>query len=230
MSTSINKYGLRRNIPAKVKRDVRLRCNFGCVICGNPIVQYHHFDPPFPEARLHDSEKIALLCTKCHGEVENGIIPHSLFLKYNHSPKARLHGIAGWSPSAYIWPGIKIGTDTFFPGCKIKDYCGLSLKVEAPEQAGSPARITLHIRLDKNYGDCSLSIVRNEVRISAKNFDVKFEGSRLFIRPTNEHRLIELDFAGDQITLTKYRLTLKNNMVKVSNSKVIYGSTKTTVA
>lgn len=31
---NINKQGISRDIPDPIKRDVRQRCGFGCVICG----------------------------------------------------------------------------------------------------------------------------------------------------------------------------------------------------
>lgn len=45
--SDINKYGLTRDIPASVKRAVRQRDGFGCVICGLGIYTYEHIDQPF---------------------------------------------------------------------------------------------------------------------------------------------------------------------------------------
>jgi hypothetical protein len=65
MATKRNKYGLSRHIPRKVKELVRRRCGFGCVMCGNAIITYEHFDPTFEDARKHDPTGITLLCF-CH--------------------------------------------------------------------------------------------------------------------------------------------------------------------
>jgi hypothetical protein len=35
-----NKYGLKRTIPEKIKREVRQRCGFGCVRCGSLRTNY----------------------------------------------------------------------------------------------------------------------------------------------------------------------------------------------
>ncbi len=67
-----NKYGLKRSIPAEVKREVRKRCGFGCVICGNGIDDYEHVDPPFKDAKEHDPNGIALLCPNCHAKKTRG--------------------------------------------------------------------------------------------------------------------------------------------------------------
>src|SRR5680860_323928 len=68
-----NKYGLSRNIPADVKRQIRKECGFGCVICGGAFITYEHIDPTFAEAREHDPEKMTLLCGGCHFRVTKGI-------------------------------------------------------------------------------------------------------------------------------------------------------------
>ncbi|GAH43227.1 unnamed protein product, partial [marine sediment metagenome] len=52
--SSTNQYGLSRYIPLEIKRAVRQKCGFGCVVCGSTIYQYHHFDPPFNEAKQHN--------------------------------------------------------------------------------------------------------------------------------------------------------------------------------
>ena len=74
MARSNNKHGLSRTIPEPVKREVRQRCGFGCVVCGSAIVQYHHFNPLFEEAQVHFADGINLLCGKCHDKVTRGMI------------------------------------------------------------------------------------------------------------------------------------------------------------
>lgn len=67
----MNKYGLSRQIPEAVKRQVRQQCGFGCVICGLGIIQYEHVDPEFHEAKVHDPSRMTLLCPRCHSKVTN---------------------------------------------------------------------------------------------------------------------------------------------------------------
>ncbi|WP_140145769.1 HNH endonuclease, partial [Vibrio parahaemolyticus] len=64
-----NKHGLSRYIPEDVKRKVRQKCGYGCVVCGTAIVEYEHVDPEFSEAKEHDPDKIVLLCSQCHAKV-----------------------------------------------------------------------------------------------------------------------------------------------------------------
>lgn len=52
-------------IPAKIKRLVRQRCGFGCVICGSPIYEYDHI-VNWSETHHHKAEELTLLCSKHH--------------------------------------------------------------------------------------------------------------------------------------------------------------------
>src|SRR3569832_302716 len=66
MSVQKNKFGLARSIPDPVKREIRKRSGFGCVICGLILYDYEHFDPPYEEATRHDPNGICLLCPNHH--------------------------------------------------------------------------------------------------------------------------------------------------------------------
>lgn len=67
-----NKHGLSRTIPLHIKKDVRRRSKFGCVVCRSGIYQYEHIDPEFKDAKKHDPNKICCLCGSCHDKVTRG--------------------------------------------------------------------------------------------------------------------------------------------------------------
>lgn len=69
---SKNRHGLSRTIPERVKREVRQRSRFGCVLCRAGFYEYEHIDPPFEHATLHDPSRICCLCSSCHSAVTRG--------------------------------------------------------------------------------------------------------------------------------------------------------------
>ena len=81
-----NKAGLSRTIPNGTKRLVRQRCGFGCVICGNAIIQYEHFNPEFENATKHDSNGITLLCGYCHDLKTRGFLSVDSVIAANKNP------------------------------------------------------------------------------------------------------------------------------------------------
>jgi len=69
-----NRFGLNRNIPAEIKRQVRQQSKFGCVVCRCAFYQYEHIDPEFHDAHSHDPDNICLLCGHCHDKVSRGAL------------------------------------------------------------------------------------------------------------------------------------------------------------
>ncbi|CAM3902085.1 HNH endonuclease [Shewanella aquimarina] len=69
MSKKINRFGLKRIIPPAVRAQIRKEAGYGCVFCGNPFVDYEHIDPEFKDAKIHDPDKMTLLCSGCHDNV-----------------------------------------------------------------------------------------------------------------------------------------------------------------
>lgn len=179
---SVNKQGLSRNIPSSVKRLVRKHCGFGCVICGNAIVQYEHVEPSFAEATSHDPDKIALLCGRCHDKVTRRLIAKETVLQHLAQPKARERG---YSDDAFAITSPKPMIEfcgTVFQGVKtIVAMMGVEiLTVAPPECPNAPMRISA-LFCDQQ-GNEVLRIVDNEWFSSARTWDVEVVGQKIIIR------------------------------------------------
>jgi hypothetical protein len=70
-------------IPEPLKRQIRQRCGFGCVICGLPLYEYDHLDGP---TDVNDPGRITLLCDRHHKERTNGLLPTPDVEKANVQP------------------------------------------------------------------------------------------------------------------------------------------------
>ncbi len=80
-----------RDIPEPLKRNIRKRCGYGCVICGKPIYEYHHIYG-FKPKEVHIEDEIALLCGEHHAKVTRKLIPLEYVLKYNSLPHNKKTG------------------------------------------------------------------------------------------------------------------------------------------
>lgn len=178
----MNIYGLPRTIPADVKRKVRQACGFGCVICGLGIVQYEHVDPEYHAAKIHDPEKIALLCPQCHAKVTTKQWSKARVKLAMKSPKCKQSGYANeFFDFCEGHPHLKFG------GFKVVD-CTIPIEVqgyplfsiEPPEVKGEPFRLSGHFT-DAN-GFVSLVIKDNEWMADARAWDVEVVGGRITIR------------------------------------------------
>ncbi|WNG79930.1 hypothetical protein C6A86_016810 [Mycobacterium sp. ITM-2016-00316] len=66
-------------IPDPMKREVRQRCGFGCVICGHPIYEYEHMDD-YAVVKRHGVANITLLCDG-HHRLKTGVSYRSIELE-----------------------------------------------------------------------------------------------------------------------------------------------------
>jgi hypothetical protein len=74
-----------RNIPEPIKREVRQRCGFGCIICGFPLYEHDHMKE-WALVQEHVAEDLTLLCDKHHKEVTNGFLPREKVIEANENP------------------------------------------------------------------------------------------------------------------------------------------------
>lgn len=63
-----------RNPPLEVKKRLRQEVRFACPIpgCTNPVLTWHHFDPPWHIKQHHDPEGMIALCTSHHSLADGG--------------------------------------------------------------------------------------------------------------------------------------------------------------
>ena len=64
---------MNRNPPPEVKQELRAEVGFGCPVpgCGNPYLEWHHFDPPWNEENHHDPARMIALCGPHHKKADN---------------------------------------------------------------------------------------------------------------------------------------------------------------
>jgi len=177
-----NKYGLSRNIPAEVKRAVRQRDGFGCVVCGQAVIEYEHFDPEFSEAKTHDPAGIILLCIACHGLKTRNRLSRETIKMHALAPKARQVGFShGPFDVGQDYPEIWLGNIVMTNVANIIQVReDVLLSVRPPEESGGPFR--LNAFLTDRSGRLQLAIVDNEWKSPVSNWDVAVEGARISIR------------------------------------------------
>lgn len=64
----------RKAIPPKVKEVLRREVGFGCPVkgCGNPYLEYHHFDPPVSVRSHNEPQGMIALCAQHHKKADGG--------------------------------------------------------------------------------------------------------------------------------------------------------------
>jgi hypothetical protein len=192
---AFNAFGLDRSIPAEIKRLVRQRCGFGCVICGLGVVQYEHVDPEFKDARRHDPDAIALLCPQCHAKVTAGMWSKARVKLAMKSPKCHQLGYTREFFDLVVGhPEIQFG-GVLLKNCPVPiEVRGQPLfSIKPAENPGEPFLLSGYFTDSK--GEVSLVIQDNEWRAEANLWDVEVKGPRITIREAQRatHLVLRVD-------------------------------------
>jgi hypothetical protein len=83
----------RPRIPSDIKRKVRQRCGFGCVICGLPLYEYDHL-VPWSEVETHEADNLVLLCDRHHREKTSGLLHLAKVVEANEVPANLATGLS----------------------------------------------------------------------------------------------------------------------------------------
>jgi hypothetical protein len=172
-----------RTVPAGIRREVRRRSGFGCVICGIPIIQYDHIIE-WSKVRRHQSANITALCPTHHDDKTHGRLPLQVLLEANKNPRnrsskpAEAYGLFyGSRPIQVRFGSVSIVStqiERFIP--LVVDGMELvSWRVE-------DGVYLLSAQWHDDEGRVLFQIVDNELTINAASWDVEFVSNRLTIR------------------------------------------------
>lgn len=180
--TTTNKYGLSRDIPDPIKRQVRQECGFGCVICGLAIVSYEHLDPVFSNATTHDPQNIALLCEHCHSRITRKYWSKQKAIEARKSPyciiNKKCHDAFDINtPDAFIWLASNVFRN---PSNLITINNEPILSFILPTSQSEPYKLNAKFYDDNNV--LSLEISNNEWFGHTGNWDIECRDRRVIIR------------------------------------------------
>lgn len=183
-----NKHGLKRNIPAGVRRQIRQNSKFGCVLCRKGFYQYEHIDPTFEEAREHHADAICCLCGACHDAVTRGqISKEAVKTAYSKIKAASADDVELPVGPLDFHDGsaeLKIGNLLYSPAVYVVlRYHGQDVIRVDPGQNEEPGKISAIFTND--FGEPILELRENEWVGSLENWDVEIKGTRITVRSSH---------------------------------------------
>ena len=215
-------------IPESVKREVRQRCGFGCVICGSPIYHYDHMDQ-WALTKEHNAETLTLLCGSHHDEATRGILHREKIRSANNKPFNKIKGLSSKHPLHYDDAqeyDIVLG-DNLFTFSKYTVRTGNSVYLAVIENEP-----LLQLTFDEGmvYLSCQfydfnnklvLKIDKNELVYSIDHWDITFVGTCLKIN--NAARDITLEIVFDtpaKMTITKAKLYFNGVYIRINENGI----------
>ncbi len=188
----------RPRIPNDIKRKVRQRCGFGCVICGRPLYQYDHL-VPWSEVEEHEPDNLVLLCDQHHREKTSGLLPIEQVVEANEAPANLATGVS--SPydlhyggddcealigsNVHIWPQMHDGLVTV--PVLIDDTPIVMFRVE-------DGHLLLTVQLFDEDNELLVQVVDNELVFSTEEWDVEFVGLNLTVRSAPRNIFVGMTF------------------------------------
>jgi hypothetical protein len=215
----VNCNGLKDYIPADVAREVRRRCNFGCLFCRSAIIEYDHFDPEFAEATEHNPDGIVALCGVHHTARGNGQISVNMvkerLLEFKNKAESSKYKFELDS-----YPEILIGRARIRGVRKILEIDQKTiLSFSPPESYGAPP--LLNAMFYNQKGKLSAEIINNEWRAYAHNWDVVVSGTTYTVKSNSRKVALKLMLLEGKISITHMNLKFGSTKINIIPSGVV---------
>lgn len=210
-----NRFGLSRDIPSDVRRRVRRRCGFGCVVCGSAIITYEHFDPPFRDAKKHQAEGITLLCGSHQLESSKGLLSRESIARFNVHPCCLQRGYASHPLDlGSRRPRVLMGGTNFTNcGTGIAFNGQWMFRVREPEPHSR--RWRLSAVFPSPDGNLACVIRNNELFLPAENFEIEQVARSIFVRRDRDV-VLELEFVPpDTLSIIRYVISVPEGRIFV---------------
>lgn len=197
----------RTAIPNQIKREVRQRCYFGCVHCGNPLIDYHHIIP-WSEVRKHEAKNITLLCSQCHRKVTQGHYATEQVIEWDKEPHnknevyspAEMLGYRLFKPEDIKKIHVEISNAKFnvqLIDTQLQNYIMIPIMIDGEPIVAFTVldgRLSLYLKLYDENNRVAVKIVNNEVITRLDFWDITFIGKTLKINRKSHDIFIEIDF------------------------------------
>ena len=185
-----------RHPPEPIKRRLRQEACFGCVICGNPIIQYSHIIP-FSISKSFDPDHMVPLCPTHHIRADRGEYSKKALYRYKANP---YNAVQGFVRGSFRIEGekmiIRAGTNQFIntPNILVVDQRRL---------------VSLHKMNDLLFLDADFFNKRNQILVSIKEnewytniesaWDIQYRPINLKIYSAPRNILLKLKVVGGEV-------------------------------
>lgn len=213
----------RDSIDAKIKREVRQRCGFGCVICGSPIYDYEHMEE-WAIVKRHIAGEITLLCPLHHREKTVGRMPSEMVKKANDNPHNLKKGVSGQHQLYFYGNAAKIIMSTVQFICEDYGKGALMIPILIDNIPIISVRLKdnecfLNFVLFDKKGVPVLVIENNILKFKIGIWDITFEGKILTVREKLYKITLEIEFQTPDIVFIKRANLFYNKRELIINKK-----------
>lgn len=219
-----------RQPPEPVKRAIRQRCGFGCVICGLPIYDYDHI-VNWADTHQHDPDEMTLLCQNHHRQKTNDLIPLDVIREANAAPWNLREGTSASQTLYYRGPTfvVDVGSNLFTFSTS-DEHPSSAIVIDGHEVIGvrfQDGHALLNVDLVNELDEKVLVITENELTYSIGSWDIEFTGKQLIIRAEKGNIFVDLAFETPnvlrvprgRITRNGVELQIRPDVLRIVNNQ-----------
>lgn len=211
----------REHLPAEIKRAVRRRCGFGCVVCGSPAFQYEHIEGYGVTG--HDPDAITLLCSFHHNEKTLKRLPVAAVRRADKNPYNRAKSIGAKHPTYFEGPtlNIDLGSVRFIGSTEVPEATVIEVDGEPVLRVRFEEDGIISIDLTIRDADNRpvLIIRRGELRHATTTWDVTFQAQKLTVRRGPGDIILSLQLsAPDRIVIERAEIWTSGILIRIGGA------------
>lgn len=219
----------RPTIKKSVKKSVRQKCGYGCVICGSPIVEYEHIEE-WNVVKKHEESNLTLLCPSHHAEVTKKIIDKDFIRDKTKKPFNKGEKFTKKHPLYYrgdkfqIYLGTSLSEEKMYTNKErvILEVDGRSIITARFEDDN----LLLNVRILNSHDEVVFEIEDNELIINAEQYDIVNLKNRFIVRD-DEKTILEVELSPPSILkINKLCLQTKTGDFKVREGHIDFNGIK----
>ncbi|MER6851115.1 HNH endonuclease signature motif containing protein [Streptomyces flaveolus] len=214
----------REKIEAAIKRTVRQRCGFGCVVCGKPFYEYDHIEE-YSKVKEHEASNLTLLCPEHHAEKTKGLRSVAQVKAADANPFNKRNRLSG--PYVLAYEGtvskVSLGSYRFLQSLGPTHREPLVINGEPVVKVRTEdGNLLISAKFCDAAGSVILKIEDNELRYDTSVWDVEFVAHRLVVRKAHREIIAKLTFSPpDEITVERGCFSHDGLMLKVTPRELL---------
>ncbi|MBU3145405.1 HNH endonuclease [Clostridium sp. CF012] len=209
-------------IPNSLKRELRQEAYFGCVFCGNPIIEYHHIEQ-YHLVKCHEKSNLVILCPEHHHRANCGEIFMEKVIKAKNNPYNKNSEFVSKEFFLKEYEKIKIiaGSVIFQNNNVLVEIDNNPLLTIRPDEDGYAM---INAKFYDNKNNVVAFITNNEWKAykEAKLWDITYSPGHLVIRSEKGRIFLEFKLMGESIEL-RANMSYNNKTVSFNPNEMNIG-------
>ena len=208
-----------KNVPLEIKERLKNECDFGCAICGCPLLEYIHATSYKDDSNMsaYATENIVSVCPNCREKYYNGEITDSQLRNAKTNPHNKTHPKDAFHLDKTELT-VKVGKSTFVNTPRIlviNDFDVITI------DRAKNAFLVMDLNfLDRLTNNLIAAVTRNDWMYYGSVWNIDYIHGRLSIRHTTQGISLEILIKDDEVYLLADGLYFNGHRIRITEEGV----------